>query len=204
MTQRLHIHPTHPQERLVAQTVEVLKQSGGVIAYPTDSGYALGCSLGDKEALERIKKLRDLDKHHNFTLVCQNLSELGMYARVNNTVFRILKAHTPGPYTFILEATNEVPRRLQHPKKKTVGVRVPDNAIALAILSALGEPLMSVTLLFPGKNTMLADPDEIYECLKGKVDVMVDGGACGIEPTTVIDLATGMAEVVRVGKGPVF
>jgi tRNA threonylcarbamoyl adenosine modification protein (Sua5/YciO/YrdC/YwlC family) len=202
MTQKLQIHPTHPQPRLIAQVVDVLR-SGGVIAYPTDSGYALGCHLGDKNALDRIKSLRDLDKHHNFTLMCQNLSDLGVYARVNNSVFRLLKAHTPGAYTFILEASQEVPKRLQHPKRKTIGLRVPENKIALAILEALGEPLMSVTLIFPGDTLPLADPDDIFARLKGRVDMMVDGEACGIEPTSVIDLMSGTPEIIRRGKGDV-
>jgi tRNA threonylcarbamoyl adenosine modification protein (Sua5/YciO/YrdC/YwlC family) len=200
MMRRLYIHPTHPQERLITQVVQVL-QSGGVIAYPTDSAYALGCRLDDKNALERIRRLRELDKHHNFTLVCQNLSELSTYAHVSNTVFRLLKAHTPGAYTFILEATHEVPKRLQHDKRKTIGLRVPDYPIALAILAALGEPLMSVTLIFPGDTLPLSDPDDIYDRLGNGVDMMVDGGVCGIEPTTVVDLLSGVPEVVRMGKG---
>ncbi|HVV68362.1 MAG TPA: L-threonylcarbamoyladenylate synthase [Gammaproteobacteria bacterium] len=200
MTQLLHIHPTHPQARLINQVVAVLQQ-GGVIAYPTDSAYALGCHLGDKNALERIKKLRELDKNHNFTLVCQNLSEIGTYAQVSNSIFRLLKANTPGAYTFILPASQEVPRRLQHPKRKTIGLRVPDNTIALEILKALNEPLMSVTLILPGDAIPLFDPETILERLQGQVDLIVDGGYCEIEPTTVVDLVEGVAKIIRVGKG---
>jgi tRNA threonylcarbamoyl adenosine modification protein (Sua5/YciO/YrdC/YwlC family) len=200
MTQLLHIHPTHPQVRLITQVVTVLKK-GGIIAYPTDSAYALGCQLGDKEALERIKKIRQLDKNHNFTLVCSNLSEIGSYAEVNNSVFRLLKANTPGAYTFILPASHEVPRRLQHPKRKTIGLRVPDNIIALEILKVLDEPLMSVTLILPGEPLPLSDPEQIYTQLKGQIELVVDGGYCGVEPTTVVDLMEGVPQVVRVGKG---
>ncbi len=200
MTQLLNIHPTHPQPRLLAQVVAVLKK-GGIIAYPTDSAYALGCHLGDKDALERIKKLRKLDKNHNFTLICQNLSEISVYAQVNNSVFRLLKANTPGPYTFILPASHEVPRRLQHPKRKTIGLRVPDNVIALEILKALNEPLMSVTLILPGEPFPLFDPEHIYEELQGQIDLVVNGGYCEIEPTTVVDLVEGTPTIVRVGKG---
>ena len=200
MTQLLHIHPANPQARLINQVVAVL-QKGGVIAYPTDSAYALGCHLGDKDALERIKKLRELDKNHNFTLVCQNLSEIGTYAQVSNPVFRLLKANTPGPYTFILPASQEVPRRLQHPKRKTIGLRVPDNNIALEILKVLNEPLMSVTLILPGESIPLFDPEIIYKRLQGQIDLIVDGGYCEIEPTTVIDLVEGAPKIIRVGKG---
>lgn len=200
MTQIFHIHSTHPQSRLISQVVDVLEKDG-VIAYPTDSAYALGCRLGNKEAMERIKKLRELDKNHNFTLVCRNLSEIATYARVDNSVFRLLKAHTPGPYTFILTASHEVPRRLQHAKRKTIGLRVPDNAIALAILEALGEPLMSVTLILPGETLPLSDPEEIYDKIKGRIDLVVDGGACGIDPTTVIDLVDGVPKILREGRG---
>lgn len=200
MAQLLPIHPVNPQARLVQQVVAVL-DGGGIIVYPTDSAYALGCHLGDKNALERIKRLRELDKNHNFTLVCQNLSELSSYAQVTNSVFRLLKAYTPGPYTFILPASHEVPRRLQHPKRKTVGLRVPDNRIALAILKALGEPLMSVSLIYPNEEIPPSDPEQIYEQLGNKVDLVVDGGFCGIEPTTVVDLVEGVPKVIRVGKG---
>lgn len=200
MTQLLHIHPINPQQRLISQVVASLRD-GGVIAYPTDSAYALGCQLGNKDAIERIKLIRSLDKQHNFTLMCRDLSDLGIYARVSNSVFRLLKAHTPGAYTFILPASHEVPRRLQHPKRKTIGMRVPDNPISLAIIQTLAEPLMSVTLMLPGDDMPLADPDIIYDTLKNKVDIVVDGGFCGIEPTTVVDFVEGYPTVVRIGKG---
>jgi tRNA threonylcarbamoyl adenosine modification protein (Sua5/YciO/YrdC/YwlC family) len=200
MTQRLQIHPTDPQPRLIKQVVSTL-HAGGVIAYPTDSAYALGCHLGDKNALDKIKQLRELDKHHNFTLMCRDLSDVGFYAHVSNPTFRLLKANTPGAYTFILSASCEVPRRLQHPKRKTVGLRVPDNAIALAMLEMLGEPIMSVTLILPGESTPLADPEQVYKALHNKVELIVDGGFCGLEPTTVIDLVENFPKVVRSGKG---
>ncbi len=200
MAQLLEIHTTNPQPRLINSVITVLNQ-GGIIAYPTDSAYALGCQIGNKQAQERISQLRDLDKHHNFTLMCQNLSELGTYARVSNTIFRLLKAYTPGPYTFILPATQEVPKRLQNPKRKTIGLRVPDYPITLALLAALGEPLMSVTLILPGQSLPLVDPQEIYENLGGRVDLVVSGGICDLEPTTVVDLVEGAPQVIRVGKG---
>jgi tRNA threonylcarbamoyl adenosine modification protein (Sua5/YciO/YrdC/YwlC family) len=200
MTQRLNIHPTHPQSRLISQAVAMLRQ-GGVIVYPTDSAYALGCQIGNKEAMDRIKQLRKLDKNHNFTLMCRDLADLGTYARVSNAVFRLLKAHTPGAYTFILPASHEVPRRLQHPKRKTIGLRVPDNPISLAILETLAEPMMSVTLILPEEKMPLSDPDMIYTVLEGKVDIVVDGGFCGTDPTTIVDLVEGFPQVVRVGKG---
>lgn len=200
MTQYLSIHPTHPQPRLIQQVVETV-QAGGIIAYPTDSAYALGCRLENKEALERIKQLRNLDKHHNFTLMCRDLSDLGTYARVSNPVFRMLKAHTPGAYTFILSATPEVPRRLQHPKRKTVGLRVPDHAISLAILEMLAEPMMSVTLILPGEALPITDPETAYSALEGKVEMVIEGGGCGLEATTVVDLVEGFPQIVRQGQG---
>jgi len=200
LTQLISIHPVNPQARLIEQVVAVLQQDG-VIVYPTDSAYALGCRLGDKGALERIKHLRNLDKNHNFTLMCQNLSELGTYARVDNPVFRLLKANTPGPYTFILPATHEVPKRLQHAKRKTIGLRVPDHPITLTMLKVLGEPLMSVSLIFPNEEALVTDPEEIYQRLEGKVDIVIDGGFCGAESTTVVDLTSGFPEIIRVGKG---
>ncbi len=202
MTQRLQLHPTHPQPRLISQIVDILRK-GGVIAYPTDSAYALGCQLGNKEALERIKHLRALDKHHNFTLMCRDLSDLGTYAHVSNPVFRFLKSHTPGAYTFILSATQEVPRRLQHPKRKTIGLRVPDNVMSLAILEMLGEPIMSVTLMLPGMDEPLTDTDAIYTALHGKIEMVVEGGFCGLEPTTVVDLTEGFPTIIRQGKGDI-
>ncbi len=200
MARHLSIHPDDPQPRLVSQAVEALR-GGAVVVYPTDSGYALGCQLDDKTAMERIRDIRQVDKHHNFTLVCRDLSELGSYAKVNNTVFRLLKSLTPGAYTFILAATGEVPRRLQHPKRKTIGLRVPDNRIALALLEGLGEPLMSSTLILPGEQLPMTDPWEIVEVLGHAVDLVIDGGFCGMEPTTVIDLVDGTPVLVRKGLG---
>ena len=200
MSQFFQIHPENPQVRLIKQAVEIIHR-GGVVAYPTDSAYALGCHLGDKAALERIRRIRKLDDSHNFTLVCRDLSELGTYARVDNVAFRLIRAHTPGPYTFILKATDEVPRRLLHPKRRTIGLRVPENRIALDLLEALGEPLMSVTLILPGDELPLTDPFEIRERLEHDVDLVIDGGVCGAEPTTVIDLADDTAVVVRQGRG---
>jgi tRNA threonylcarbamoyl adenosine modification protein (Sua5/YciO/YrdC/YwlC family) len=201
MSQFFQIHPDNPQQRLVRQAVDIIR-AGGVLAYPTDSGYALGCHLGDKAALDRIRRIRRLDSNHNFTLVCRDLSELALYARVDNTAYRLIKHHTPGPYTFILEATSEVPRRLKHPKRKTIGLRVPDNAIALALLADLDEPLMSVTLIMPGDEYPLIDPYEIRELLEHEVDLVLDGGYCGMEPTSVIDLSQNQPVVLREGKGP--
>lgn len=202
MSQFFQIHPVNPQPRLIRQAVEIIRK-GGVIAYPTDSAYALGCQLGDKNALERIRRIRRLDDNHNFTLVCRDLSELGTYARVDNGAFRLIRNHTPGPYTFILKATDEVPRRLLHPKRRTIGLRVPDNRIALALLEELGEPLMSVTLIMPGEALPLTDPEEIRERLEHDLELVIDGGASGPEPTSVIDLADAEPVVVRRGLGPV-
>lgn len=200
MSQFFQIHPENPQARLIKQAVEIIHR-GGVIAYPTDSAYALGCHLGDKAALERIRRIRKLDDSHNFTLVCRDLSELGTYARVDNTAFRLIRAHTPGPYTFILKATDEVPRRLLHPRRRTIGLRVPENRIALDLLETLGEPLMSVTLILPGDELPLTDPFEIRERLEHDLDLVIDGGVCGADPTTVIDLADDSPVVVRQGRG---
>lgn len=200
MAQYFEIHPDNPQQRLIHQAVEILHK-GGVIAYPTDSSYALGCQIGDKQALDRIRRIRQVSKSHNFTLVCRDLSEVGVYAKVNNNVYRMLKHHTPGPYTFILEATGEVPRRLLNPKRKTIGLRVPDNPISLALLNELEEPLMSSTLIMPDTNRPLVDPYEIRDQLEHQVDLVIDGGFCELEPTTVVDLVSGVPEVVRVGKG---
>lgn len=202
MSQFFQIHPENPQARLVRQAVDIIRH-GGVIVYPTDSAYALGCHIGDKSALDRIRRIRKLDDRHNFTLVCRDLSEIATYAKVNNAVYRLLRQTTPGPYTFILPATSEVPRRLLHPKRKTVGLRVPDNAIASALLADLGEPLMSVTLIMPGDELPLIDPYDIRQTLEHDVDLVIDGGYCGMEPTTVIDLADETPVVVREGKGDV-
>lgn len=202
MTQFFQIHAENPQPRLANQAVTIIRQ-GGVIVYPTDSGYALGCQLGDKTALNRIKALRSLDEKHHMTLICKDLSELANYARVDNSAYRIIKNHTPGHYTFILRATSEVPRRLQHPKKKTIGLRVPDNKIALALLEALGEPLMSTTLIMPGDDDIMTDPYDIQLELAGRVDLIIDGGFCGNIATSVIDLTSGTPEVIREGQGNV-
>lgn len=200
MTQYLAIHPDNPQSRLIRQAVEVV-QRGGVIVYPTDSSYALGCHLGDKEAMERIRQLRKLDEKHNFTLVCRDLGEVALYARVGNADYRLLRANTPGPYTFILPATREVPRRLQHARRKTIGLRVPAHRIAQALLTELGEPLMSSTLIFPGEEQPVADVAEVRNRLERHVDLIIDGGNCGWEPTTVVALEDGVAVVLRAGKG---
>lgn len=200
MAQYFQIHPTHPQARLIKRAVELVRD-GGVIVYPTDSSYALGCHLGDKNAMERIRRIRRLDKDHNFTLMCRDLSELAQYARVGNSDFRVLKAHTPGPYTFVLPATREVPRRLQHPRRKTIGLRVPDHPISHALLAELGEPLMSVTLLFPDDSLPPSDAQEIRERLEHEVDAVIDGGFCGLDPTTIVVLEDGVATVTRAGKG---
>jgi tRNA threonylcarbamoyl adenosine modification protein (Sua5/YciO/YrdC/YwlC family) len=196
----LQIHPANPQPRLLQQAVDLLR-AGAVIIYPTDSAYALGCRIGDKSALDRIRAIRRLDERHNFTLVCRDLSELSTYAIVDNASYRLLRTHTPGPYTFILRATAEVPRRLMHPKRKTIGMRVPDNVIALALLELLDEPIMSVTLTLPGEELPMTDPEEMQERLGHAVDLIIDGGGCGLEPTSVIDLAGGAPVVVRRGKG---
>ena len=202
MSQFYQIHPENPQARLIRNAVDII-HNGGVLVYPTDSGYALGCHIGDKTALDRIRRIRKLDDKHNFTLVCRDLSEIATYAKVNNTSYRLLRHTTPGAYTFILQATSEVPRRLMHPKRKTVGLRVPDNAIAAALLADLGEPLMSVTLIMPGDEFPLTDPYDIRETLEHEVDLVIDGGYCGMEPTTVVDLADDRSVILRTGKGDV-
>ena len=200
MSQFFHIHQDNPQHRLIVHSVEIV-QAGGGIVYPTDSGYALGCHLGDKQAVTRIRRIRRLDERHHLTLVCSDLSQISTYARVDNSNYRLLKAHTPGPYTFILEATREVPRRLLHPKRKTIGLRVPDNRIAQALLKELQEPLMSTTLILPGEELPLTDPYEIRQFLEHDVDLVIDGGFCGFEPTTVVDLTGDRPVVIREGSG---
>ena len=202
MSQYFQIHPENPQVRLVRQAVEIVRD-GGVIVMPTDSCYALTCHLDDKAAIERIHRIRDFDKQHNFTLVCRDLSEIASYARVDNSDYRLLRAYTPGPYTFVLRATATVPRRLQHPKRKTIGIRVPDSPIVSALLEAHGEPLMTTTLILPGAGLAETDPYEIREKLEHQVDLVIDGGICGIEPTTVIDLVESPPVLVRQGKGAV-
>lgn len=200
MSQFFQIHPDNPQKRLIAQAAQILRE-GGVIAYPTDSAYALGCHLDDKAALEKIRRIRQLDEKHNFTLVCSELSQASTYARFDNHVFRLIKNHTPGAFTFILPATGEVPRRLQHPKRKTVGLRIPANNIALDLLAAHGEPIMSVSLILPGDSQPMLDPYDIRETLEHEVDLVIDGGYCGLEATTVIDLSGDEPSLIRQGVG---
>ncbi len=202
MTQLFQIHPENPQLRLIHQVVQTI-QEGGVIVYPTDSTYALGCQIGNKKAIERIRDIRQLDKFHNFTIVCRDLSELATYARVDNSIFRLLKAYTPGAYTFIVSASREVPKRLQHQKRKTIGIRIPDNSITVAILEELGEPLLSVTLIMPGETVPLADPRIIYEKLEKRVEMVIDAGICDPQPTTVIDFIDSEPHIVREGKGDI-
>ena len=200
MSQFFYIHPDNPQQRLIEKAVQILS-SGGVIVYPTDSAYALGCHIGDKAALDRIRAIRRLDEKHNLTLMCRDLSELGMYAKVDNAAYRLIKRLIPGPFTFVLQATKEVPRRLQHEKRKTIGLRVPDNAVALALLEALGEPIMTATLQMPGEEYPLQDPDDIRDRLEHDVDCIINVGYGGLDQTTVIDLTDGQAEIIRQGKG---
>jgi tRNA threonylcarbamoyl adenosine modification protein (Sua5/YciO/YrdC/YwlC family) len=200
MAQYFVIHPDNPQHRLIRQSAEIVRR-GGVIVYPTDSCYALGCHLGDKAAQERIRGIRRLEARHHFTLVCRDLSEISHYARVDNRVYRMLKATTPGSYTFILQATREVPRRLQDPRRNTIGLRVPDHRVVQELLAELDEPLLSSTLVLPSDELPLNDAQEIRARLEHRVELVLDGGSCGIEMTTVVDLTTEMPEVVRVGKG---
>lgn len=198
----LSIHPVNPQLRLVRQAIAAIRD-GSVVAYPTDSCYALGCFIGDKEAMERIRRIREADRNHNFTLVCRDLSEIARYARVDNVQYRTLRAFTPGPYTFILEATREVPKRLQNPRRRTIGIRVPDNAIVRMLLAELGEPIMSSTLLLPGDVAPMTDPHEIKARLEHEVDLVIDGGPGGFEASSVVDLSGVAPVVVRRGKGDV-
>ena len=201
MSKIFAIHPDNPQSRLLRQAATLVSE-GGLIVYPTDSGYALGCSLGNKSALERIRSLRQLGKDHNMTLVCRDLSQLGTYAHVTNPIFRLLKAFTPGSYTFILNATHAVPKLMLHPKRKTLGLRVPDHAICLALLDCLEAPLMSSTLILPGASYPLSEPEAIQDLLGNRVDLIINGGNCGLEPTTVVDLTGEYPVVIREGKGP--
>lgn len=200
MSQFFYVHPDNPQQRLLDQAINIIKK-GGVVIYPTDSGYALGCQLDNKQALERICQIRQLDKQHNFTLMCRDQSELATYAKVDNQAFRALRNNTPGPYTFLFRATKEVPKRLQNPKRKTIGMRIPDNVIALALLERLGEPLMSTSLILPGQDMMESDPEMIRESLEHQVDLIIHGGYLGEKPTTVVDMTEDHFEVVRVGSG---
>jgi tRNA threonylcarbamoyl adenosine modification protein (Sua5/YciO/YrdC/YwlC family) len=196
------IHPVNPQLRLLSRAAEIVR-GGGVVVYPTDSSYAFGWHLGDKAALERVRRLRGMERDHDFTLACRDLSDIATYARVDNWAYRLLKALTPGPYTFILRATHELPKRLQDPKRRSIGIRVPDHAIAQALLGALGEPLMSSTLLLPGELFPPTDPEDIRDRLEKHVDLIIDGGHCGIEPTSVLDLSQDEVVVIRKGKGDV-
>jgi len=202
MTQVFEIHSENPQKRLI-QSAALIVRDGGVVVYPTDSCYALGCHIGDKTALEKIQRIRGLDRKHNLTLLCRDLSEIGIYAKVHNSSFRLMKAVTPGPYTFLLVATRDVPKRLQHPKRKTIGVRVPDNQVILDLLEELGEPMLSTSLILPGDENPMTDPKEIADRLCGQIDLVIDGGACGLDATTVVDLADGQAVVVREGMGDI-
>ncbi|WP_413730688.1 MULTISPECIES: L-threonylcarbamoyladenylate synthase [unclassified Shewanella] len=202
MSQFFYVHEVNPQTRLISQAVSILK-SGGVIVYPTDSGYALGCMIGDKDAMSRIARIRQIDNDHNFSLMCRDLSELSTYARVDNQAFRILQNNTPGCYTFIFKATKEVPRRLQNEKKRTIGIRVPNNVIALALLEALGEPLMSTSLILPGNDFTESDPEHIRDILEHQVDAILHGGYLGEKPTTVIDMSEGEMVIVREGSGDI-
>ncbi len=200
MSQFFYVHPDNPQGRLMQQAVAILNQ-GGVIVYPTDSGYALGCHLGDKKALERICQIRKIDKNHNFTLVCQDLSQLSEYASVDNSAFRLLKNNTPGAYTFIFKGSKDVPKRLLNPKKKTIGIRVPDNNICQALLAELAEPIMSTSLIMPGEIMAEYDPEQIRDLLEHQVDLIIHGGYLGEHPTTVVDFSNDEIEILRVGEG---
>jgi tRNA threonylcarbamoyl adenosine modification protein (Sua5/YciO/YrdC/YwlC family) len=200
MTQYFYIHPDNPQSRLIKQAVMFIRD-GGVMAYPTDSAYALGCHIGDKPALERIVRLRELDERHNFTLLCRDLSDIATYAKVDNATYRLLKTYTPGAYTFILVATSEVPRRILHPKRKTIGIRVPDHPICQALLAELNEPLLTTTLQMPGESEPLTDPEDIRERLGSRLDLIIDGGFGTLQPTTVVDLTGDAPVVLREGRG---
>jgi len=201
MTKYLAVHAQNPQPRLLAQAAQILAD-GGVAAIPTDSCYALACHLDDKPAVDHIRRLRRIDERHHLTLLCRDLSEIAAYARVDNASYRLLRLATPGAYTFILEATREVPRRLSHPSRKTIGIRVPDHPVALELLNSLGQPLIGTTLLLPGDELPINDAEEIRERLDNELDLVIDAGPCGVEPTTVIDLSTGTPTVLRLGRGP--
>ena len=200
MSQYFAIHPSHPQQRLVRRAADIVRQ-GGLVVMPTDTLYALGCHIGDRRALDRMRKVRQLSDKHLFTLVCQDLSELASYVRVDNANYRVLKHYTPGPFTFILPATREAPRKLVHPKRKTLGIRVPDHPIVLALLGELGEPMLSTTLQLPGADYPVTDPETVRHSLDGRVDLIIDGGHCGTVPTTVVDLTDSVPEVLRPGAG---
>ena len=200
MSQYFKVHPVDPQRRLLQRAVDIIR-GGGIVAYPTDSSYAFGWHIGDKAALDKIRLIRQTQRDHDFTLVCRDLSDIGTYAKVDNSEYRLLRAHTPGPYTFILRATHETPKRLQDPKRRSIGIRVPDHRIAQGLLEILGEPLMSSTLLLPGDSLPLTEPEEVAERVGKLVDAIVDGGACGVEPTSIVDFSRGEIAVLRRGKG---
>ncbi len=200
MAQYIEIHPVDPQPRLIAQAARIVRD-GGVIVYPTDSCYALGCHIGDKVAMERLRVIRQVDEKHHFSLVCRDLSEIATYAKVDNQQYRLLKAATPGCYAFILEATREVPKRLQHPSRRTIGLRIPDHPVVRALLAEMGEPLLSSTLTMPGEDVPLNDPEEFRERIEHQVDLILDAGSCGIEPTTIVNLTGPVPVITRVGKG---
>ena len=202
MSQFFQIHPDNPQPRLIKQAVQIV-DAGGIIALPTDSSYALVCHLDDKNAVERLRRIREIDEKHHLTLLCRDLSDIANYAKVDNRQYRLLKSATPGPYTFILEATKEVPRRLSHPSRKTIGLRVPQHAIAQALLEELGQPLIGTTLMLPGEVLPLNDPEEIREYLEKQLDCVIDGGGCSLEPTTVVDLTGSEPVVLREGRGSI-
>jgi tRNA threonylcarbamoyl adenosine modification protein (Sua5/YciO/YrdC/YwlC family) len=202
VSQYFKVHPVNPQVRLLNRAADIIFE-GGVVVYPTDSSYALGWHLGDKGALERVRRLRGIERDHDFTLACRDLSDISIYARVENSAYRLLKSLTPGPFTFILKATHELPKRLQDPKKRSIGIRVPDNEIAQRLIGAVGEPLMSSTLLLPGDSLPLTEPEEIRDRLARHIDLVIDGGHCGVEPTSVLDLSGDEVVVVRRGKGDV-
>jgi tRNA threonylcarbamoyl adenosine modification protein (Sua5/YciO/YrdC/YwlC family) len=200
MAQFFSVHPEQPQPRLIRQAAEILR-GGGIVAFPTDAAYSLGCRIGDADAVARIRAIRQVDEHHHFTLMCRDLSEIATYARVDNAQFRLLKATTPGSYTFILEGTKELPRRLLHPKRKTIGLRVPAHPVPLALLEELNEPMLTSTLLLPGDDLPLNDPEEIRARLEKRIDLLIEAGACGLEMTTVVDLTGSAPELVRAGRG---
>lgn len=200
MAQFFQIHPENPQQRLINRAVEIL-QNGGVIAYPNDSSYAIACQMDDKQALDKIRRIRQLDDKHNFTLICQDLTQVSNFAKIDNDAYRLIKALTPGAFTFILNATREVPRRLQHPKKKTIGIRVPDHAVASLLVETIGEPLFSSTLVLPGESSALTDPYEIRERLEHELDLVIDAGIVPDEPTTIIECSGKNLEIIRQGKG---
>jgi len=202
MARIVDIHPSNPQPRRIAEVVATIR-GGGLVAYPTDSSYAFGCHIGDKRAMDRIRRIRRTDKNHNFTLVCSDLSEISLYAQFDNWAYRLMKSLTPGPYTFILQATREVPKRLQNPRRRTIGLRVPNHPIVHAMLDALGEPIMSSTLTLPGDDLPLTDVVEIEDRIGHQIELIIDGGPTGIEPTSVIDLSGGSVEILRVGRGDV-